>query len=122
MRKYQQSNVYIYQRDNNIVDHVLTMVDHGLTMILSQTGDPLCTNGFFFWFDAINLGWFIVYIEGSTSYNFISFSEESLRKNWIFTVCHSKHLTLKVPITTAADDKFCDIFPNFRKKIRHNIS
>ena len=24
-------------------------------------------------------------------------------------------LTLKVPITTAADDKFCDIFPNFRK-------
>ena len=25
-------------------------------------------------------------------------------------------LTLKVPITTAADDKICDIFPNFRKK------
>ena len=25
-------------------------------------------------------------------------------------------LTLKAPITTAADDKFCDIFPNFRKK------
>ena len=24
-------------------------------------------------------------------------------------------LTLKVPITTAADDIFCDIFPNFRK-------
>ena len=25
-------------------------------------------------------------------------------------------LTLKAPITTAADDKFCDVFPNFRKK------
>ena len=25
-------------------------------------------------------------------------------------------LTLNGPITTAADDKFCDIFPNFRKK------
>ena len=25
-------------------------------------------------------------------------------------------LTLKAPITTAADDKFCVIFPNFRKK------
>ena len=25
-------------------------------------------------------------------------------------------LTLKAPITTAADDKFCDIFSNFRKK------
>ena len=25
-------------------------------------------------------------------------------------------LTLKAPITTAADDKFWDIFPNFRKK------
>ena len=25
-------------------------------------------------------------------------------------------LTLKEPITTAADDKFCDIFSNFRKK------
>ena len=24
-------------------------------------------------------------------------------------------LTLKAPITTAADDKFCNIFPNFRK-------
>ena len=27
-----------------------------------------------------------------------------------------KYLTLKAPITTAADDKFCDIFPNFQKK------
>ena len=25
-------------------------------------------------------------------------------------------LNLKAPITTAADDKFCDIFPNFRNK------
>ena len=27
-----------------------------------------------------------------------------------------KELTLKAPITTAADDKFCDNFPNFRQK------
>ena len=27
-----------------------------------------------------------------------------------------KELTLKAPNTTAADDKFCDIFPNFRQK------
>ena len=27
-----------------------------------------------------------------------------------------KFLTLKAPITTAADDKFCDIFPNFQQK------
>ena len=26
-----------------------------------------------------------------------------------------KLLILKAPITTAADDKFCDIFPNFRQ-------
>ena len=25
-------------------------------------------------------------------------------------------LSLKAPITTAADDKFCDTFPNFRQK------
>ena len=31
-------------------------------------------------------------------------------------------LTLKAPITTAADDKFCDIFPNFFKEIRYDIS
>ena len=28
----------------------------------------------------------------------------------------STFLTLKAPITTAWDDKFCEIFPNFRKK------
>ena len=27
-----------------------------------------------------------------------------------------ENLTLKEPITTAADDKFCDIFSNFRKE------
>ena len=27
-----------------------------------------------------------------------------------------KRLTLKAPITTAADDNFCDIFPSFRQK------
>ena len=26
------------------------------------------------------------------------------------------YLTLKAPITTAADNKFCNIFPNFQKK------
>ena len=31
-------------------------------------------------------------------------------------------LTLKAPVTTAADDKFCDTFPNFRKKIRYSIT
>ena len=41
--------------------------------------------------------------------------------------CIFKHncfvfLTLKAPIMTAADDNFCDIFLNFRKKIRHDIS
>ena len=34
----------------------------------------------------------------------------------------SKVLTLKAQIMTAADDKFCDIFPNFLKKIRYDIS
>ena len=32
----------------------------------------------------------------------------------LLNVCNG--FTLKVPITTAADDKFCDIFPNFRQK------
>ena len=31
-------------------------------------------------------------------------------------------LTLKSPITTAADDKFCDIYPNFQQKIRYDIT
>ena len=33
-----------------------------------------------------------------------------------------KILTLKAPVTAAADDKFFDIFSNFRKKIRHEIT
>ena len=36
-----------------------------------------------------------------------------------FTSCLASQvvaLTLKASITTAADDKFCDIFPNFRMK------
>ena len=32
------------------------------------------------------------------------------------------NLTLKAPIMTAADDKFYDIFPNFQKNIRHDIT
>ena len=43
--------------------------------------------------------------------------------SWCFTpLCLEQgtavtcHLALKAPITTAADDTFCDIFPNFRKK------
>ena len=32
------------------------------------------------------------------------------------------NFTLKAPITTAADDKFCDIFFNYQKKIRYDIS
>ena len=30
-------------------------------------------------------------------------------------------LTIKATITTAADDKFCDIFPSFRQKVRYEI-
>ena len=29
---------------------------------------------------------------------------------------HVRLLTLKSPFTAAADDKFCEIFPNFREK------
>ena len=31
-------------------------------------------------------------------------------------------LSLKAPIKTAADNKFCNILPNFRKKKRNDIS
>ena len=31
-------------------------------------------------------------------------------------------LVLKAPITTAADDKVCNIFSNFQKKIRYDIT
>ena len=36
---------------------------------------------------------------------------------WVGRLTASKDiLTLKAPITTAADDKFCDIFSSFRKQ------
>ena len=41
----------------------------------------------------------------------------SSAKGWM-----SFHLTLKAQITTAADNKFCDIFPYLKKKIRYDIS
>ena len=34
----------------------------------------------------------------------------------VHRILRNSMLTLKVPIT-AADDKFCDIFPNFRQKL-----
>ena len=37
------------------------------------------------------------------------------KKISFFCTPRTKCLTLKVPIMTAADDKFGDIFPNFRK-------
>ena len=39
-----------------------------------------------------------------------------IRKSKLFYAQNMQCLTLKVPITTAADDKYCDIFSNFRKK------
>ena len=33
-----------------------------------------------------------------------------------YTICYRDVLTLKAPITAAADNKFGDIFPNFRQK------
>ena len=32
-----------------------------------------------------------------------------------------KDITLKTPIITAADDKFCNLFPNFSKK-KYDVS
>ena len=39
------------------------------------------------------------------------FGQYSIPLTWLCLL-----LALKVPITTAADGKFCDIFPNFRQK------
>ena len=41
-------------------------------------------------------------------------------EQYVSTLCRkaSQQLTLKAPITTAADNKYCDIFPHFRKKNR----
>ena len=44
--------------------------------------------------------------------------------SYILSISHhnsERELTLKAPITTAEDDNFCDIFSNFRKKIRYDI-
>ena len=35
------------------------------------------------------------------------------QKSWTFEI---QILTLKAQITTAADNKFCDIFPDFRQQ------
>ena len=57
------------------------------------------------------------------------FIDESVLANWVVTIqcIHGNEiadkvnvlkflfLTVKAPITTAADDKFSDIFPNFQK-------
>ena len=40
----------------------------------------------------------------------------------LFVNLKKSSLTLKAPITTAADDIFFVIFPKFRKKIRDDIS
>ena len=37
-------------------------------------------------------------------------------QNVVCCVSSAGPLTLKAPITTAAEHNFCDIFPNFRKK------
>ena len=48
--------------------------------------------------------------------------EQDVRKRQDGVPPPGKHITLIAPITTAADDKFCDIFSNFLKKIRYDIS
>ena len=44
-------------------------------------------------------------------------ADDRQRMSWlaqsIRVLIHLCALTLKAPITTAADDKFCNIFPNF---------
>ena len=44
----------------------------------------------------------------------IEFQTEALA--YLFSSNSNVNLTLKAPITTAANVKFCDIFPNFQKK------
>ena len=46
---------------------------------------------------------------------FINKQNSVVIKFGIFS-CKNRKLTLKMPITTAAEEKFCKIFPNFRKK------
>ena len=60
----------------------------------------------------------------------LSFGIKSNQTTDYWVTCHwvSKdfpiylYLIQKAPITTAADNKFCDIFPNFQKKIGYDIS
>ena len=58
------------------------------------------------------------------------FLNSRLKCTWLYAadifrtpkIMAGQGLTLRAPITTAADDKFCDIFPYFWKKIRYDIS
>ena len=47
-----------------------------------------------------------------------------LERKWGDMQCiklqHDKEI--KAPITTAAEGKFCNVFPNFQKKMRYDIS
>ena len=70
---------------------------------------------------------FLTQCLGSTSYDFFKitpwyFHESTFLLKNMYAGCNSFHginiskLTLKVPTMTAADDNFCDIFPNIQKK------
>ena len=51
--------------------------------------------------------------------NFNFFVKFHGKKSWEpqqYSAISKSMLALNAPITTAADDKFCDIFPNFQKK------
>ena len=52
----------------------------------------------------------------------ISFSYSLGFGAFICIIHNQQRLTLKALITTAADDKFCDIIPNFSTKIRYDIT
>ena len=60
--------------------------------------------------------------ENLDSFSYISFdifkelSDVIYSVHLIFQMLQVANLTLKAPIMTAADNKFCDIFPNFRQK------
>ena len=51
--------------------------------------------------------------------SFITSRPDNIRIQWngkAVLMTTLLHLTLEAPITTAADGKFCDNFPNFRQK------
>ena len=48
------------------------------------------------------------------SYTFVEIDHEII--STVILLLPLNHLTLKAPITTAADGKFWNIFPNFRQK------